>query len=122
VVAILGLIATALARAPRPSGTLSIATTSIALGIGVNWGTGILTTYGQRYAFAVQGLEVGGVGVAKVRAVGQVYHLRKVGDFSGTYLGGWAPMRPWGGGRGSSPCAISMGSSSICSPPSRGSN
>jgi hypothetical protein len=97
VVAILGLIATALARAPRPSGTLSIATTSIALGIGVNWGTGILTTYGQRYAFAVQGLEVGGVGVAKVRAVGQVYHLRKVGDFSGTYVAVGADAAVGGG-------------------------
>jgi hypothetical protein len=50
----------------RLLGTLTIATTSVAVGIGVNWGTGVLTTYGQRYPFAVQGLEVGGVGVSKV--------------------------------------------------------
>ena len=97
VVVILGLIAPVLAKAPRPSGTLSLATTSIAVGIGVNWGTGILTTAGQRYAFAVQGLEVGGVGVSKVRAVGQVYHLRKVEDFSGTYVAVGADAAVGGG-------------------------
>ena len=97
VVLILGLIATAVAKAPRPSGTLSIATTSIALGIGVNWGTGILTIHGQRYPFAVQGLEVGGLGVSKVQAVGQVYHLRKVEDFAGTYVAVGADAAVGGG-------------------------
>jgi hypothetical protein len=58
----------------------------VAVGLGVNWGTGILTTRGQRYPFALQGLEVGGVGVAKVQATGQVYHLRQVADFAGTYV------------------------------------
>jgi hypothetical protein len=86
VAGVLGLIATAVAKVPPPSGTLTIATTSVAVGIGVNWGTGVLTTNGQRYPFAVQGLEVGGVGVSKVQAVGQVYHLRKVEDFIGTYV------------------------------------
>ena len=100
VVGVLGLIATAVAKVPRPSGTLSIATTSIALGIGVNWGTGILTTHGQRYPFDVQGLEVGGVGVSKVQAVGQVYNLRKVGDFAGTYVA-VRPMQLWEEGPGS---------------------
>jgi hypothetical protein len=48
VVGILGLIAAAVAKAPPPSGTLTIATTSIAVGIGVNWGTGVLSTaYGR---------------------------------------------------------------------------
>jgi hypothetical protein len=85
-VVVLGLVTTAVARGPAPSGTLSIATTSIAVGIGVHWGNGVLTTHGRRYSFAVQGLEVGGVGVSKVRAVGQVYHLRQPSDFAGTYV------------------------------------
>jgi hypothetical protein len=42
-VIVLGLVATAVAKGPRPSGTLSIATTSVAVGIGVHWGNGILT-------------------------------------------------------------------------------
>jgi len=93
----LGLMATAVAKPPTPSGTLTIATTSIAVGIGVNWGTGVLTTHGQRYAFTVQGLEVGGVGVSKVQAVGQVYNLRKVADFSGTYVAVGADAAVGGG-------------------------
>jgi len=97
VAGVLGLIATAGAKPPPPSGTLSITTTSIAVGIGVNWGAGILTTHGQRYPFAVQGLEVGGVGVSKVQAVGQVYHLRKVVDFAGTYVAVGADAAVGGG-------------------------
>ena len=93
----LGLMATAVAKPPTPSGTLTIATTSIAVGIGVNWGTGVLTTHGQRYSFTVQGLEVGGVGVSKVQAVGQVYNLRKVADFSGTYVAVGADAAVGGG-------------------------
>ena len=83
---VLGSVTAATAKAPPPSGTLTISTTSIAVGIGVNWGTGILTTHGKRYPFALQGLEVGGLGVSKVRANGQVYHLRQVADFAGTYV------------------------------------
>jgi hypothetical protein len=85
-VLVLGSATAATAKAPPPSGTLTISTTSIAVGIGVNWGTGILTAHGNRYPFALQGLEVGGVGVSKVRARGQVYHLRQVADFAGTYV------------------------------------
>jgi len=85
VVVVLGLVVTAAAKTPPLSGTLSISTTSVAVGIGVNWGSGVLTTRGKRYQFDLQGLEIGGVGVSKVQAKGQVYHLSKVADFSGTY-------------------------------------
>ena len=83
---VLGSATPATAKAPPPSGTLTISTTSIAVGIGVNWGTGILTTRGKRYPFALQGLEIGGIGASKVQATGQVYHLRQVADFAGTYV------------------------------------
>jgi hypothetical protein len=95
-----GLIATAVAKTPPPFGTLPITTTSVAVGIGVNRGTGVLATYGQRYPFAVQGLEVGGVSVSKVQAVGQVYHPRKMEDFVGTYVAVGADAAV-GGGAGS---------------------
>jgi hypothetical protein len=96
-IVVLGLVATVVAKRPPPSGTLSITTTSVAVGIGVHWGNGTLTTQGQRYPFAVQGLEVGGVGVSKVQAVGQVYHLRKVADFAGTYVAVGADAAVGGG-------------------------
>ena len=85
-VLVLGSITAVTAKAPPPSGTLRISTTSIAVGIGVNWGTGILTTHGKRYQFELQGLEVGGIGVSKVQATGQVYYLKQVADFAGTYI------------------------------------
>ena len=48
--------------------------------------TSILTTHGQRCMFAVQGLEVGGVGVSRGQTVGLVCHPRQVADFVGTYV------------------------------------
>ncbi len=86
--------------------------------IGVNWGTGILTARGKRYPFALQGLEIGGVGVSKVQATGQVYHLRQVADFAGTYIAVMADAAVVQG-QGSSRCGISMVSSSISSPYSK---
>src|SRR5438270_10140091 len=50
---VLGSVTAATAKAPPPSGTLTISTTSIAVGIGVNWGTGFLTTRGNRYPFTL---------------------------------------------------------------------
>jgi hypothetical protein len=97
VVVCLGLVTTADAKGPPRSGTLSISTTSVAVGIGVNWGNGTLNTHGKRYTFAVQGLEVGSVGVSRVRAVGQVYYLRHVTDFEGTYVAAVADAAMGGG-------------------------
>lgn len=81
-----GWAATVSAEGPPASGTISITTTSIAVGLGAKWGDGMLTTKGKRYRFAVQGLEVGAVGVSKVQATGKVYHLGKIADFAGTYV------------------------------------
>jgi hypothetical protein len=59
-----------------PSGTLRLESREVAAGIGVTWGKGILT-----------GLSVADVGVARVTATGQVYGLRRLEDFNGTYQG-----------------------------------
>ena len=85
-VSAVGWVAVVTAQGPPVSGTISITTTSIALGIGAKWGDGILTTQGKHYQFAVEGLELGAVGVSKVQATGKVYHLGKVADFAGTYV------------------------------------
>jgi hypothetical protein len=43
-----------------PSGTISLSTTSMAAGVGAQWGDGTLTLHnGKTYRFAIQGLEVG---------------------------------------------------------------
>jgi hypothetical protein len=49
-VLVLGSVTPATAKAPLSSGTLTTSPTSIAVSIGVNWGTGILTTRVKRFA------------------------------------------------------------------------
>jgi len=63
----------------KPSGRASLYTTSVAVGVGAEWGNGTLTlNNGKRYQFTVQGLEVGGVGFSEARATGEVYNLRNL--------------------------------------------
>jgi hypothetical protein len=82
----------------KPSATVSIASTSVAAGVGVNWGEGTLTLNdGRRYRFSLQGLQVGSVGYSKVSAEGKVYYLTKVDDFEGTYVAGEASIAVGGG-------------------------
>jgi hypothetical protein len=48
-------------------------------------GEGTLTYMGRAYPFTVGGLGVGGIGVSSVQATGDVYGLRRLSDFPGTY-------------------------------------
>ena len=70
-----------------PSGTLRLESREVAAGIGVTWGKGILTVDGVDHSFSLSGLSVADVGVARVTATGQVYGLRRLEDFNGTYQG-----------------------------------
>ena len=63
---------------------------SIAAGVGVTWGDGTLTMAGKKYPFWVEGLSVGDLGVSDVKAVGDVFNLKNVDDFSGVYASGEA--------------------------------
>jgi hypothetical protein len=51
-----------------------------------NAGGGVLKYKGDTYAFSVGGLGVGGIGVSKIEATGEVYGLRRLGDFAGAYV------------------------------------
>src|SRR6202162_6383169 len=68
-----------------PSGTVTIESKSVALGIGVSWGDGKLNYESKTYDFSVKGLSVIDLGVSKVSARGKVFNLKKLEDFSGTY-------------------------------------
>jgi hypothetical protein len=74
--------------AETPSGTVRIESTSVAVGIGVSWGDGVLTYQGKDYKFSVDGLSVADVGISKVNATGKVYNLKKVQDLAGNYAAG----------------------------------
>ena len=69
----------------KPVGTVSIESTSIALGIGVSWGEGVLIFQGNEYPFKVEGVSLADLGISRVSAVGEVYDLENVGDFAGVY-------------------------------------
>jgi hypothetical protein len=99
---ILGLSALAVAeekKEKKPDATFEFDAGVAAIGIGYSWGHGKLNYHGKTYGFKVEGLSVGSVGGAKVDGNGNVYNLKKVEDFSGTYqaLGAGATI---GGGGG----------------------
>ena len=70
--------------APPPP-YVSMESTSIAAGIGLSWGEGVLTFEGQRHAFSVRGLSLVDLGVAKLISEGAVSNLEEISHFEGYY-------------------------------------
>ncbi len=70
-----------------PSGTISIESTSVAIGVGISWGEGHIKFKGKEYHFSMSGLSIVDFGISKVSAVVEVYDLKKVSDLSGNYVG-----------------------------------
>src|SRR5689334_21062116 len=79
------LVATARAQHDAPSAILKLTARSVAVGVGVSWGSGTLTYQGKDYKVGVKGFAVGGVGVTSAEASGKVYNLTKLADFDGSY-------------------------------------
>jgi hypothetical protein len=84
-------------QAKTPDATVKLSSTSFALGLGYAWGDGVLTYKGKEYRFRVKGLSAGAVGATSVDAAGDVYHLKDLADFAGTYAG-FAAAATVGGG------------------------
>ncbi len=97
VVSILVAATFAVAQEGAPSGKVSVESKSVAIGIGVSWGDGVLTFQGKDHKFSVNGLSVVDLGVAKVSATGEVFNLKKLSDFSGNYVAGEAGAAVGGG-------------------------
>jgi hypothetical protein len=89
--------------ADKSSGTVVIQSTSVAAGIGVQWGDGIFTYEGKKHPFSVQGLEVIGLGYSEVKAEGEVSNLTTLKDFEGVYASAEA-----GAAAGSGPATVTM--------------
>lgn len=85
------------AQGPKPSGKVSIESTSIAAGIGVSWGDGILNFKGKQIHFSVDGLSLVDFGISKASAVGDVYNLTDVSKFAGNYVAAEAGFALAGG-------------------------
>ena len=69
----------------KPSGAIAISQVQIAFIGSGNLGSGTLRYRGKSYPFSVGGLGVGGFGVSKMEANGEVYNLNNLSDFSGAY-------------------------------------
>ena len=85
----LALLMAASGTAPAQSdtsGKVTLESKSVALGVGVSWGDGVLEYRGKKYPFTVEGLSVLDLGVAKVSARGEVQNLKKLEDFNGNYV------------------------------------
>jgi hypothetical protein len=75
-------------RGESPSGYVEMTQVQAAyLGSG-NAGRGILRYRGRSYRFSVGGLGVGGIGLSKIEAKGEVYGLKRLRDFPGSYIQG----------------------------------
>lgn len=74
------------ADARKPDGTVSIDETQFAVIVGGSWGGGKLSYQGKDYDFKISGLTAGvNVGASKMSAAGEVYDLKDVSKFPGTY-------------------------------------
>ena len=74
------------ADAKQPVGKVSIEEKQFGLLLGGSTGGGTLTFRGKKYPFKLKGLSAGlNVGISKMSAVGEVYDLKKVSQFPGTY-------------------------------------
>src|SRR5262245_63723877 len=87
----------ALAQAKKPDASLTLTEGSVGVGIGFTWGKGTLSYQGKTYPVKVDGLSVGEVGVQRASASGDVYNLKKLEDFDGTFTAGAAGATIGGG-------------------------
>jgi hypothetical protein len=68
------------------SGTLTIEQVQIAFIGSGNLGGGTLTVGGHKHSFSIGGLGIGGIGVSRMEATGNVYNLKNINDFAGGYV------------------------------------
>src|SRR5262245_39761277 len=81
-----------------PDATLTVTAKALGAGAGYSWGDGKLTYKGKTYPIEVDGLTVGTVGANMIEATGEVYDLKQLSDFEGTYAAGVAGGTVGGGG------------------------
>src|SRR5262245_12016423 len=79
------------------TGKVTVESKSIAIGVGVSWGDGVLEYRGKKYPCTVDGLSVMDLGISKVTARGQVVNLKRVEDFAGNYVAAGAGAAVGGG-------------------------
>jgi hypothetical protein len=97
VVLVLAGVAAAAEKSGRPDATIELKEGSVGVGVGYSWGKGVLVYKGKRYRFKISGLTAGELGATKITARGEVYHLKRLTDFNGTYTSASAGATAGGG-------------------------
>jgi hypothetical protein len=72
----------------KKSGTIKIEQIQVAFIGSGNLGGGTLSFGGRNYRFSIGGLGIGGFGISKITATGEVYNLKEVAYFPGAYVQG----------------------------------
>jgi hypothetical protein len=78
-------VAPAIAEDVQPSGTLEIKDTQFGFIVSGDVGHGTLNYDGKKILFHVHGGKIGGMGIAGMTLVGDVYRLNRLEDFAGLY-------------------------------------
>lgn len=96
--ALLGAIVVAPVLAQdTPDATIDLKGGAVAFVAGYSWGSGTLHFKGHNYPVKVGGLSVIDVGASKYTATGEVFHLTKVADITGTFTSAEAGATVGGG-------------------------
>ena len=83
---ILTLSSGVFAEDAKPDATLELSQTSVALVIGYTWGSGTLTFQNKSYPVVIDGLSFLALGVTRAKASAEVFNLKTLEDFNGTYV------------------------------------
>ena len=70
----------------KPDAILQLSQSSLALILGYTWGSGSLAYADKTYRVEVDGFSVLAIGFVRAEATGEVFNLKKVEDFNGTYV------------------------------------
>ena len=84
--------------AEKPDASVKLTGKSVAAGVGFSWGSGVLTYQGKDYPFSVSGLSAGNIGAGSADLTGDVFNLKTVDDFNGTFTSVGAGATVGGGG------------------------
>jgi len=85
-VTVLMLASVVEAEEEKPDAILQLSQSSLALVLGYTWGSGSLAYADKTYRVEVDGFSVLAIGFVKAEATGEVFNLKKVEDFNGTYM------------------------------------
>jgi hypothetical protein len=94
---VLALSFAAGAEEAKPDATLELTQTSVALVFGYTWGSGTLAFQDKTYKVEIDGLSFMALGYAQAKASAEVFNLKTIDAFNGTYVAASVEGTAWAG-------------------------